>query len=293
MPTPLLFQQIVPVDDAQLALTEKHLIALGPALEAYFLELRRETDVELVSLPPAVAGSPYPYGRCEEITGDLHKRLTKRLENPGCEVERAIRRLMAEGGAFRRVWGVLRDQYFQNALQLGGLYVDVSNDTVVVTKPKVEILPMEGSGLVSVRDLAHFRQTAERYWKASIYANHLVPSLAPVLPMISASLGRLAPGLQSACNYMIELMCLDGFRQAEAWLRDGPAPPPEVAEAVLAGVPAGMRPAFMPEGRSEAVAACQRARAANVHADPAWRRERIMDYLGMMEFRRTQLGAKT
>ncbi|WP_246148744.1 hypothetical protein [Skermanella pratensis] len=115
--------------------------------------------------------------------------------------------------------------------------MDVSNDTVVVTKPKVEILPIAESGLVPVRDIEHFRATAQSYWGAAIYANHLVPSLAPLLPMISASPGRLKPGMQSACDYMIALMCRDGFRQAEDWLRDGPSPSPEIAAAVLASVP--------------------------------------------------------
>ena len=64
------------------------------------------------------------------------------MENWESPVERAIREFIGKGGAFRSVWGVLREQYFQNAIQLGGLYVDVSNDTVVVTKPKVEILPI-------------------------------------------------------------------------------------------------------------------------------------------------------
>jgi len=286
MPMPLLFQQISPADEAQAALTRFHLGALAEALPAYFLALRAETDAALAPALPPAAGKPYPYGRCEEITRDLHNRLVKRLERPACEVELALKGFIGKGGVFRSVWGVLREQYFQNAIQLGDLYVDVSNDTVVVTKPKVEILPMEASGLVSVRDLAHFRQTAERYWGATIYANHLTPPLAPLLPMISASPGRLRPGLQSACNYMIGLMCRDEFREAEDWLRDGPAPPPDIAAAVLAGVPEDLRPRAADGGgeawRQEAVAACRQARAARFQTNQQWRNQRIMDYLRMM-----------
>src|SRR3954453_13438860 len=40
---------------------------------------------------------------------------------------------------------------------------------------------------------------------------------------------------------MIELMCRDEFREAEDWLRNGPAPPPEIAAAVLARVPDDLR----------------------------------------------------
>ena len=103
----------------------------------------------------------------------------------------------------------------------------------------------------------------------------MVPSLAPLLPVVSVSPGRLEPGLQSACDYMIELMRRDGFRQAEAWLRDGPPPPPELQ---LAQLPADLLP-WTPAPRDEAVHACQRARAAGAASDPHWRQARVSDYL--------------
>jgi hypothetical protein len=82
--------------------------------------------------------------------------------------------------------------------------------------------------------------------------------------MISANLGWLQPGLQSAYNYMIELMCRGEFRQAKDWLRDGPAPLAEIAAAVLAGVPGDLRPR---------------------DGDGGWRDERVLDYLRMIKFR--------
>lgn len=276
----LLPQQIAPVDVRQSALTARHLGGDGGALYGYFMALRGESDRALAGLPPA-GGKPYPYGRCEEITRDLFARLSQRLAQPADPVERALCAFVGEGGVLRSVWGVLRDQYFQNALQVGSLYVDVSNDTVVVTKPKVEILPVESSGLVPVRDLAHFRQTAERYWGATLYANHLAPTLAPLLPVLSVSPGRLAPGLQSACDYMIALMCRDRFQDAERWLETGPAPPADLAAACLATIPADLRP-LTGQHRLEAAVACRRAREAACWADPDWRTARVLDYLRLM-----------
>jgi len=85
---------------------------------------------------------------------------------------------------------------------------------------------------------------------------------------------------------MIELLCRDEFREAEDWLRDGPAPPPEIAAAVLAGVPEDLRPRAADGAgeawRQEAVAACRQARAARFHTNQRWRNQRIMDYLRMM-----------
>jgi hypothetical protein len=38
----------------------------------------------------------------------------------------------------KKVFVLLKGRYFQNALQLGNLYVDVANDTVDTAKPKLE-----------------------------------------------------------------------------------------------------------------------------------------------------------
>lgn len=278
----LLPQQIAPDDALQAALTARWLAPLGDALAAWFRGLRAEADAALAPRLPAAAGKPYPYGRCEEITQQVFALLRERLRQPAHPPEHAVAHALqgfvAHGGWLQSVWGVLREQYFQNAIQVGTLYVDVSNDTVVLSKPPVEILPMRASGLVPVRDLAHFRRTAEAYWGATLYANHLVPSLAPLLPMVSVSEGRLAPGLQSACDYMIELMRRDGFRQAEAWLRDGPPPP---AGLQLAHVPADLQP-WTGSPRDEALQACQRARAAGAGADAHWRHARVSDYLRLV-----------
>lgn len=274
----LLPQQIAPVNALQAELTERWLGGRAEALMAYFLALRAETDACLAPRLPYAAGRAYPYGRCEEITRELHARLARRLRQPAEPMEQVLHGFIKQGGLVRTVWGVLREQYFQNAIQFGSLYVDVSNDTVVVSKPKVEILPIEASGLVNVSDLAHFRRTAERYWGATLYANHLVPSLAPLLPMVSVSPGKLMPGLQSACDYMIGLMCRDGFEQAETWLRDGPPPPPDL---VLRDTPADLRP-WTDDAASESVAACRRARSAGCQTDEDWRRARVMDYRRMV-----------
>ncbi|MEZ0206126.1 hypothetical protein [Ideonella sp.] len=283
---PCLPQEIAPVDAAQAALTAQCLGPWSNQLMAYFLTLRAETDAALAPRFPWAGGKAYPYGRCEEITQDLYARLAQRLARPSDPVTQALHDFVAQGGIVRSIWGVLREQYFQNALQFGGLYVDVSNDTVFVTKPQVEILPINECGLVAVRDLAHFRQTAERYWHATVYANHLAPTLAPLLPVITVSPGKLQPGLQSACDYMIDLMRRDAFVQAEAWLREGPVPPPELQ---LPDLPADLR-AWTTDTRQEAVLACQRARAAGCQHDANWRSARVMDYLRSVGASKTGAG---
>ncbi|MEL7969110.1 hypothetical protein AAG587_22330 [Vreelandella neptunia] len=61
-----------------------------------------------------------------------------------------------QGGLVRQVWGDLRGEYFQNALLVGGLYVDVANDIVDPRKPPGEILPFAEARLAPISDFHHF-----------------------------------------------------------------------------------------------------------------------------------------
>jgi len=281
MPKPVLLPyQIAPVPRDQARLTAGLLLPAREALMEYFQALRAQTDAALAPQMPIYGGKPYPLGRCQEITGHVVQHLQARLNAPVGPVDRLLRGFLRQGGVIRQVWGALRGRYFQNAIQAGGLYIDVSNDTVVPSKPKVEILPLEESGLLAVRDAGHFARVAEAYWQVGIYANHALPGLAPLLPMISWRPGAV-PQLQAASDYMTELFRSDGFHQAEAWLADGPPPPAEVVAALLAISPAALHPSGGEDGRAQAIAACRDARRTGKARDMAWRNRLIADYISI------------
>ncbi|SME92051.1 hypothetical protein SAMN06265365_101462 [Tistlia consotensis] len=278
MAVPLLPQQPAPVTRRQVALTARHLRPIQGQLSALLLALRRETDAALGPRLRPVSGKSYPLGRCQPITEDVVARFRGRLARVDGPVERAIRRFLAEGGVIRPIWGALRGLYFQNALQVGGLYVDVANDTVTVTKPKIEILPLPESGFEAIRGPEHFAEIAERYWGARVFANHALPALAPILPIVSVVPGGEAR-LQSASDYMIDLFRRDGFALSEAWLAGGPVPPPEIVAELEARGRQVLGSGPVATGAAAAVAACRQARAAEVHRDEGWRDARVMDYL--------------
>ncbi|MEC4593179.1 hypothetical protein VPG91_19395 [Nitrospirillum amazonense] len=260
-------------------LTARMVLPIQPQLMVYLAEVRAQVDAELQpALRPVSPVKPYPLGRCEEITRAAMAILGRRLREPAHPVEHALASFLRQGGRIRTIWGALRGTYFQNAFQIGSLYADVANDTVVVTKPKVEILPVQECGLVPIRDIAHFIEIAGKYWGGEIYPNLVIPDLAPLFPMISR-VPHQSVRPQMGCDYMIDLFRRDEFRGPEAFLATAPPPPPEVVDELRGLCPETIRHVTPDSGRDLAVAACRRAR--DIRADDAWRDRLVLDLLSI------------
>lgn len=254
-------------DATQVALTERFLLPALAEIEAALLALRVHTDQALAGKVPTYKGKAYPYGCCHEITLDVMGRLAAFAAQRRSPGQQALNDFLQHGGTGKLVWGVLRDSYFQNAMHLGSLYVDVSNDTVDVTKPKVEILPMDQSGMVLIQDATHFAQVAERYWDARAYANTLLPSLAPLFPVVLVDT-KGGVSLQSNAGYMKRLLGTDGFARSEQWLRTGPRLPDTLATAFRNACPPDLQATNPAVGLDAAIAACEALRGAVI--DAAW-----------------------
>lgn len=217
-------------DERVRTLTERRLGPLLGELEALMLELRQGVDRDVASgrLPIPKRRHPFPKGFCREIRDAVFARLKQRIAAPDTPVTQALAAFVREGGLLSPIWGALRGSYFQNAIQVGALYVDAANDTVTVTKPKVEILPLESSGLEPVGDVGHFARIAQLYWGGTIWANTLFPRLAPVLPIIHIGPdGR--PALHPDSIGVFAENLAGGCRSALAFLeqeRDGERVPP-------------------------------------------------------------------
>jgi hypothetical protein len=209
----------------QQALTEQFLLPALLELEACMLEIRISLDEELRSRQPFKLGKPYPLSQCLEITKAVLRRL-KTVKASGLSVGAAkglaaMQAFQRAGGTLRQVWGDLRGEFFQNAVLLGTLYIDVANDTVVPTKPKVEILPFESAQFTPIQDYLHFRKIAQRYWKHQVYPNHVMPELAPHCPVINVAEDGMV-SIPSAVNYLIDLTHARAFEPSEAVLSEEP-----------------------------------------------------------------------
>lgn len=223
---PLLPLAPAAVDARQAALTAEH-IGDPQALTVYFEGLRRAVDPELAARYPEFAGKRYPLGRCREIRDAVLALLLERVNAPQAPMDAAISAFIRAGGIGKKTWGVLRDSYFQNALQFGAWYVDVANDTVVASKPPVEVLPAAEVDMVAVRDYRHFADIARRYWNAEIYRNSVFPRLAAYFPLIVVYPGGAAePAVAS--EQMTELTRRSAFRPSLEALGAFADPPPSV-----------------------------------------------------------------
>ena len=282
MAQPFLPQEIRPVTPDQVRLTAKHLTPALKDIEQLLYRLRADIDAELAPSLPDQDGKAYPYGRCLEISHAFRNRLPAqlktRLPHRGL---RALRDFLSAGGRMDWVWGALREQYFQNAFQVGSLYMDVSNDTVTVTKPKIEILPLKDADFVAIQGLEHFARVAERYWGVTIFVNDLVPAIAPIFPM-TAQFPNGAIEFMSATDYMVDYLRRDGFVQSEAFLASGPTMPHAQWAVRHPYIPEDLRVANADEGRQRAMTACREAREAGLQNDAAWKLARQQDHARVM-----------
>lgn len=271
--TPLLPNEPRILDrSTQVALTERYLLPVLPKLESALLAIRLQLDPELERLQPFKLGKPYPLGQCLEIAQAVQARLRTVTESDlpaGVAVGlRALRAFQRAGGAFRQAWGDLRGQYFQNAFLLGTLYIDVANDTVTATKPKVEILPFDQAQFIPVRSHRHFSQIARSYWQHEIFPNHVLPALAPHCPLIHIDQsGQLH--LHEATQYMLAMTRAQAFAPSEDVLRDAPMPAALFERLRNALQGAGFKiPRSAEDGRQQALQHCHQFRAKRWHRDP-------------------------
>ena len=229
-------------DVRQQALTERHLEPNKDAIFSDLLRLRAEFDCSIEhSLHQHPRLDQYPTGFCLEITKGVLRLINRELANPTTPAMHALRRFCEQGGCAKRVWGNLRHQYFQNAIQIGSLYVDVANDSVDRNKPKVEILPMSAANFYPLSDYDSYSGLAERYWKAQAYPNRYLPPLAPLFPLLLVyPNGKIQ--LHSAYQMLLYQNMLSDFTLAEEAIFSGSFQDRRLPSEILQQLPGRWKP---------------------------------------------------
>jgi hypothetical protein len=142
------------------------------------LRLRTDAWIAQSAAPPS-----YPIGFCAVIRDRVFDGL---LGDP------RVQSLIAAGLVLKKVFVILKDRYFQNAMQFGNLYIDVANDTVDPAKPWLEWMDVREVPYENVGELPTLIRVAESYHRCRAFPNVFFPLLAPVVPLLLiAEDGRL------------------------------------------------------------------------------------------------------
>lgn len=207
-------------DAGQEHLTAELLRPAMPGIVDTLGRLRRETDawVARSAAPPT-----YPVGFCAVIRDRIFEGLVRDPE---------VRRLTAAGLVLKKTFVILKDRYFQNAIQFGNLYIDVANDTVDPSKPWLEWMDVRDVPFENIGELPSLIRVAESYHRCRVFPNVYFPLLAPVVPLLSiAEDGRLGLLHFQDGGFLKDLA--GGLPRLHAWLagpaRDLPSLPPAYA----------------------------------------------------------------
>lgn len=210
----------------QAGLRERHLPWPDAAFLADLFSLRADADAAIRAEAATGRGeadlSGYPVGFCKPIRDfGLARLLAPAAADAPQPAIRAVAGFRAAGGIVKGVWGVQKGIYFQNAIQLGDLWCDLANDTVVVTRPAVEVCPLAEARFEELSSFEQFTRVAAGYWGQEAYPNHLFPELAAVLPVILvSSAGHLrlaAPKTLLPRNIRLDYTLAESFLSSGEW----------------------------------------------------------------------------
>lgn len=208
---------------AQSQLVNAHLTPHLGLIQADLEALRVEADVDL---EPRLGNAPgsdphggYPLGFCKQIRDFCWNRIRKPdptdLDRPAFK---ALRQFQAAGGVIKGIWGIQKDKYFQNALQVGDLWFDLANDTVDADRNPVEILPIAEAQFTEITSFEQYARVAETYWGVIATPNLYLPTLAVTFPVLFHTKGQkpriAAPVTLTPRNIR------EGYRPAELFFRD-------------------------------------------------------------------------
>ncbi|MDO6525567.1 hypothetical protein Q4519_07710 [Motilimonas sp. 1_MG-2023] len=239
-------------------------------------QVRLIADLNLAPQFPFFAEKPYPIGRCREIRDEVFRLLQQEIFTTTKPRLSLLREHINQGVDLKKAWGSLRDEYFQNAFILGKWYIDVANDTVNPSKPRVEILPLASSQFTAIKSFSQFAKIARSYWQVELYRNTVCPALAPYMPLLCVGKNG-ASWLAAANDDMINVAINSRFEESKVTLIEMPNPPAHIAkrwQQVLS--PHSSNPFLVNQG--DPVKYCEQYVSKGHHTDVAKRDAAVIAY---------------
>lgn len=265
----------MPETHSSTSLLNKNFSSYLPDVIDDLAKLRLKADLTLLPNHPYFSDKPYPLGRCREIRDHVFKLLLQELKKPKTLGIKVIVEYLNQGHSLTKIWGGLRDMYFQNAIHLGEYYIDVSNDTVNPNKPRIEIALMKNSGFSEITDFEKFAQIAKVYWEVDVYSNSVCSSLAPFMPILCVD--RQGKSWIATNDAMLKVAQESAFKKSERIINALPTP----SEKILA-----KWQAFLDEqdiqclnNNASAEAYCQQYREDSLHQNIAFRNTMVEAFM--------------
>lgn len=195
---------------ANVAAIEERLRFHRAAVDEFYFAKRDAASGTASDIGGEATLADYPLGFCGAIRDQVLDRL---IADP------AFRRLIGPGVVLKKIFVLLKGIYFQNALQLGNLYVDVANDTVFIDKPKIEWLRIEDTPYENADSWSTVAAVGSHYYEVELYPNLLFPLAFPSSPFFAIrTSGRI--DLFQAQDILFLKDLGDGFPRARALLDD-------------------------------------------------------------------------
>jgi hypothetical protein len=120
----------------------------------------------------------YPIGFCQLIRDGLFDQFIQ-LDS--------IKQLRQQGVIVKKVYVILDDRYFQNAIQLGNLFIDVANDTANPNEARIYGKPLDEVNYSNFYSYEKYFKIAEKYLNLKFYPNKLLPQISEIYPVFSLS----------------------------------------------------------------------------------------------------------
>ena len=172
----------------QKLLTKKYVIQSITKLMDLATRARDEFDTEFLkdsakdkkasttSIYGEIDAKNYPTGYCREISDAVYEKL--------CSTE-LVANLIKNGVIFKRVYVILKNKYFQNAIQCGDYFVDISNDTIDPSKDRIYYSNIEDLSYSNFDNYEHYCEIAETYLNIRFYPNTSMPSIYNYYPVVA------------------------------------------------------------------------------------------------------------
>ncbi|MCU4677036.1 hypothetical protein N7931_15490 [Catenovulum sp. 2E275] len=241
------------------------------------VQLRIKADLTLLPKYPTFGKKIYPLGRCLEIRDEVFELLKTELQQPKTAGLIALTQYIKQGNELTKIWGGLRDLYFQNAMKVGEYYIDVSNDTVNPNKPRVEVLLYRDAGFKPIEDFEYFCEIAEKYWHVKLFKNSVCSSLAPFMPVLCVDNNNKS--WLAANDIMIQLARASQFIKSEQILNQLAEP----SEQIKLNWQAQLKQANKPDlnNKMSPQAYCQLYREQKLDQNLAFRNQMVSQFISI------------